>query len=414
MGDIKKRSRTKKESPPIITTEKIVDPLLTFLDSFPHLVMVVDTESWKILFVNGLMAKSLGWKKEELLDKNLWEIFPKNVASERKKHALTAMQTGKTILFEDQRDGRWFSNQYIPLKDKAGKVIYGATISKEITQQKNLEEQFQSFLDQSLMGVAIIQEDQVRYLNDAFTIITGYTREELFEGGTSFLRNLLHPEDAPFAVTQLKKNLLGETTEVTRYAVRIRSKKRGIIWVDIFSKTIKYDGNNAAFLTFIDITQLKQSEEELRHNEERYHSIFNISVDGIILTTPDGTIKDVNKAALRIMGYRDKKKVMGRSYSEFYVEPEERKKIVEELLLKGYVDDHEFFLRKKNGSPICTRGSCAVKRDEQDDIEYIVCTFRDITEQKQISEHIKNPKRFCRTFLMEHQKLFFPLTPRNE
>ena len=409
MGDTKKKNGKQPGISPVKKIEKTLDSILTFLDSFPHLVMVVDTESWKILFVNGLMAKSLGRGKKELLDKNLWEIFPKNVASERKKQALTAMQTGKTIHFEDQREGRWFSNQYIPLKDKTGKVIYGATISKETTQQKNLEEQFKSFLDQSLMGVAILQEDHVRYLNDAFTIITGYKKDELFKGGISFLRTLLHPEDAPFAINQLKKNLLGKTTKISRYPVRIRSKKRGFIWVEIFSKTIKYNGNNAAFLTFIDITQLKQSEEELRHNEERYHSIFNISVDGIILTTPDGTIKDVNKAALRIMGYRDKKEVIGRSYSEFYVQPEERKKIVEELLLKGYVEDHEFFLRKKNGSPICTRGSCAVKKYDEKDIEYIVCTFRDITEQKQISEHIKKSQTFLQNVLDGTSEVIFSL-----
>jgi len=52
-----------------------------------------------------------------------------------------------------------------------------------------------------------------------------------------------------------------------------------------------------------DITERKTAEEALRASEERYHTTFNASVDGIALCTPDGRIVDANPAFCRLQGY---------------------------------------------------------------------------------------------------------------
>jgi PAS domain S-box-containing protein len=44
-------------------------------------------------------------------------------------------------------------------------------------------------------------------------------------------------------------------------------------------------------------------EEILKESEERYRSLFIDSIDGILLTTPDGGILDANPEACRILGY---------------------------------------------------------------------------------------------------------------
>jgi PAS domain S-box-containing protein len=52
-----------------------------------------------------------------------------------------------------------------------------------------------------------------------------------------------------------------------------------------------------------DITERKTAEEALRASEERYHTTFNASVDGIALCTSDGRIVDANPAFCRLQGY---------------------------------------------------------------------------------------------------------------
>jgi PAS domain S-box-containing protein len=52
-----------------------------------------------------------------------------------------------------------------------------------------------------------------------------------------------------------------------------------------------------------DITERKMAEGALRASEERYHTTFNASVDGIALCTSDGRIVDANPAFCRLQGY---------------------------------------------------------------------------------------------------------------
>jgi PAS domain S-box-containing protein len=51
-----------------------------------------------------------------------------------------------------------------------------------------------------------------------------------------------------------------------------------------------------------DITKLAQTEQALSESEERYRLLYENSIDGILLTTPDGGILAANSAACRIFG----------------------------------------------------------------------------------------------------------------
>lgn len=46
----------------------------------------------------------------------------------------------------------------------------------------------------------------------------------------------------------------------------------------------------------------KQAEDALRESEEKYRSLFEHSQDAILLTVPDGSILDANRAACEMFG----------------------------------------------------------------------------------------------------------------
>jgi PAS domain S-box-containing protein len=69
-----------------------------------------------------------------------------------------------------------------------------------------------------------------------------------------------------------------------------------------------------------DITERKTAEAALRASEERYHTTFNASVDGIALCTHDGRIVDANPAFCRLHGYTREELLAAESFQ--FVHPD--------------------------------------------------------------------------------------------
>lgn len=63
-----------------------------------------------------------------------------------------------------------------------------------------------------------------------------------------------------------------------------------------------YGEVESLIFTLNDVTEHIRDQEKLAESEKRYRSIFHNSIDGIILTIPDGTILSANPSACRIFG----------------------------------------------------------------------------------------------------------------
>ncbi|MFH1160986.1 MAG: PAS domain S-box protein [bacterium] len=74
-------------------------------------------------------------------------------------------------------------------------------------------------------------------------------------------------------------------------------------WVRTIGHPVK-DGGKVIKLrgSFQDITDRKQSEKAVRESEIRYRSLFENSLDAVLLTAPDGSILDVNPATCKMFG----------------------------------------------------------------------------------------------------------------
>ncbi len=269
----------------------------TLIDNLPSLLILIDTEG-KIYAINKTMAKSLKGEKENLIGKNILEYFPSEVAKYRTKMANKVINSKKPIFFEDKRDDRWFKTSIFPVFDPKGNVTKITNMVEEITKQKEKlnesEEKFQMLSDQSLMGLGIIQTGQIKYANDAIIQITGYSKDDMFKEGGKILTKIIHPEYLSFAQEQLQKKLAGDKDAIARYSCKIISKTGEIKWVEVFSKTIHYEGKNADFITFVDITDTKKAEEIVRINEEKWRSLVENAPDIITHIDSKGIVTYVN------------------------------------------------------------------------------------------------------------------------
>ncbi|NQT65287.1 MAG: PAS domain S-box protein [FCB group bacterium] len=146
------------------------------------------------------------------------------------------------------------------------------------------------------------------------------------------------------------------------------------------------DGNIiGGIVSFIDITEYKQAEEELRESEAKYSALVDSSKDGIIIIQ-DGILKFTNTASMEFLGYTPDE-MIGVSFLKF-VSPEYR-----ELAIKRYTDRiegkevpsiYELELLRKDGSILPVELNAI--QIEYEGKPVVLVHIRDITERKQAEE----------------------------
>ena len=149
--------------------------------------------------------------------------------------------------------------------------------------------------------------------------------------------------------------------------------------VDVQGSPIVFDGADAVHVSIRDITQRKQDEQQLKVAA----SVFSHALEGILITSADGTIVDVNAAFTRISGYaRDE--VLGRNPrllssgrqdNAFYAA------LWQCLTEQGHWSG-ELWNRRKNGELYAELQNISAVRDEKGQITQYVALCSDITRRK--------------------------------
>ena len=167
------------------------------------------------------------------------------------------------------------------LRDNKGiaKGIISLTrdISKRKQAEKKLkdsEEKFRLIAEKTSIGICIIENEDLKYLNRAFGEIHEYTVEEMYKRTMNDLIYQIHPDDIHLV---REKKMLRETGDrsIHRFLFRIITKSGKIKWLDNVSKVIQYNGRDSLLSTITDITEIKEIEKKLKESEKQYHESYN-------------------------------------------------------------------------------------------------------------------------------------------
>ncbi|MBW2344383.1 MAG: PAS domain S-box protein, partial [Deltaproteobacteria bacterium] len=144
----------------------------------------------------------------------------------------------------------------------------------------------------------------------------------------------------------------------------------------------------------------KRAEEKIRENEEKYRTLFENSRDAIVITTREGEIVDINEAALGLFGYTGEE-IMGVSFREFYVRPEDGQMFQRAIEQKGSVLDYEVDLLKKDGTKINCLLSVTVRLAGDGTVLEYQGIIRDISHRKRSQDAILQSKERYQTLVEE-------------
>lgn len=115
-------------------------------------------------------------------------------------------------------------------------------------------------MENSLNPIWIYQEDELKFVNEAFVEQSGYTEEELLD--MDYL-DVIHPDFRKMVEVATEKAMEGKLDEIpAKPEFKILRKDGGSRWVKGAPTIINYDGERAILGTAIDITDRIESEIE--------------------------------------------------------------------------------------------------------------------------------------------------------
>ena len=141
------------------------------------------------------------------------------------------------------------------------------------------------------------------------------------------------------------------------------------------------------------VTATRQAEIALQSSEQLFSTAFKLSPGPMAISLPeDGTIIDVNEAFVRVSGY-NRDELIGRNRKQLQ-SWDDNAQFVEcyrQLKAKGFVRDFEASFRKRNGE--IALGLVSAQLVDIDSQERILWFTRDITEQRQAENALRNSQR---------------------
>jgi len=121
------------------------------------------------------------------------------------------------------------------------------------------EEKYKLITETSQTGIYIHQGDIIKYANNRFAELHGYTVEELI--GTNYF-NLFHPDERERALGIKSKRLRGDKDAPQYHETKRVKKDGGILWCQTIAVRIEYQGKPAIMGNVVDITARKLAEAQ--------------------------------------------------------------------------------------------------------------------------------------------------------
>jgi PAS domain S-box-containing protein len=150
-------------------------------------------------------------------------------------------------------------------------------------------------------------------------------------------------------------------------------------------------GVTAVTVVSKEITELKRVEKELLETRDYLNNIINSSADTITVVDMEGIVRDWNKSAEGIMGYRADE-VIGKPNRKFFADPEDANRIMDHVQNKGEINNYRTIVVRKDGKSIHISLSAALLRNKKGLPIGTVRVSRDITKEVELERRVKDER----------------------
>ncbi|MEA3488075.1 MAG: PAS domain S-box protein, partial [Euryarchaeota archaeon] len=140
-----------------------------------------------------------------------------------------------------------------------------------------------------------------------------------------------------------------------------------------------------------DITEMKRTDKELVETRDYLNNIIESSADTITVVDMEGTVLDWNKGGEGVMGYCAEE-VIGTQNRNFFVDPTEADRIMEQVQKKGVIKNYRTTVVRKGGKIIHVSLSAALLKDKNGIPVGTVRVSRDVTLEVELEKRVKEER----------------------
>jgi PAS domain S-box-containing protein len=142
-----------------------------------------------------------------------------------------------------------------------------------------------------------------------------------------------------------------------------------------------------------DVARRVKTERALSSSEQRYRLLFQHNLAAVFLSSLEGRIQECNEAFVRLLGCSCRDEVLSRSATDFFLQVQDRERLVEVLRKEGRVTGREICLRRCDGSVVWGVITAALlDADADSPAPVIQGTIIDITDRKRAEEALVRAK----------------------
>lgn len=403
-----------------------------------------------ILVINKVGAQRLNTTPDELIGKNIFEIFPQEVAQARRARFEHIASTGIPETFEDERAGRRFLNTIYPIHNQDGQVSRFSVYAADVTQQRRdqaIKDLFSAINQKVLSGVPLPDVLQficsevarlfdlsliwlgrkesdgavsiMTYAGPAVGYIEGLRRigvrwDDTPQGrggtGTAIRSGQVQVLNSSHPGFKVWRELALEYNFQSMLGIPL------LIRGEVYGAFTLYSSKPDTFITAItDLlvgisTRISVAlEAAMDHQQIRLlSSALAAAGNGVMITNRRGVIQWVNPAFVRLSGYSSEELIgqiptllnSGQQSQGYYRD-------MWESISKGETWCSETVERAKNGELYTVSQTITPMLDEDGEIAHFIAIHEDITDQKKTQERIAYMAHYDALTGLPNRALFY-------
>ncbi|MGA9085651.1 MAG: PAS domain S-box protein [Methanoregula sp.] len=364
----------------------------TVFRTSPVALSLVSVTEGTFLDVNDAFVKNTGYSRDEVIGRTAESL------------GLVADRKDLERMISLLRDHRGVSGMEVRCRIKNGEIrtcLFSSSITlmggkpyvlssvADITEGKKAEEalreseeRFRTILNSMQSGIVIIDSHTHRILD-----VNPKALEMIGEMKESVVGAVCHNFICPAESGKCPVMDLGQAIDSSeRILLTSRGQK-----IPILKSVIKtmLGGREVLVESFFDVTERKKAEEALRESEEKFRTVVENTLDGILIVSMTGEILFGNRALANIFDAEGKSHRSGTTNVMKYIAPESRSQVLSDFsqVAQG-IDSYPMTYRAITATGRRIWVECIGKRILFQNLPAILISMKDISSRKHMEEAI--------------------------